>query len=118
LEKEDGVEMTSVRTVSVRLGLTKSSDLREWFKEEKWVNIARKKKGGGYEPCGRSDARTSTKGKPKCVPAAKAARMSASDRKSAVRRKRAKDKDGSGTPVMVKTDKEKRSFTLRKVCGG
>ena len=38
-------------------------------------------------PCGR---KTSKKGKyPKCVPAAKAARMTPAERKSAIRRKRA-----------------------------
>lgn len=110
--------MTPVRELASDLGLIKASNLDTWFKKEKWVNIARKKKGGGYEPCGRSDARTSKKGKPKCVPAAKAARMSQKDRESAVRRKRARDKDRSGTPVMVKTDRQKRSFTLRRVCGG
>jgi len=41
--------------------------LTKWFKE-KWVDISRPKKGGGYHACGR---KTSKKGKyPKCVPAA------------------------------------------------
>ena len=30
-----------------------NEDLRKWFRE-KWVNLAKKKKGGGYEPCGTS----------------------------------------------------------------
>lgn len=62
-----------------------NEDLRKWV-DENWVDIGRPKKGGGYESCGRKDA---DKGKyPKCVPAAKAARMSKSQKKSAVRRKR------------------------------
>lgn len=62
---------------------TKSLD--KWFKE-KWVDISRPKKGGGFEPCGRNDSKT---GKyPKCVPASKAASMSKAEIASAVRRKR------------------------------
>ncbi len=59
--------------------------LDKWFKE-KWVDISRPKEGGGFEPCGRNDAKT---GKyPKCVPASKAASMSKEEIASAVRRKR------------------------------
>ena len=73
--------------------------LRKWFKE-KWVDISRPKKGGGFEPCGRSKAK---KGKyPKCVPASKAARMTPTERRSAIRRKRAAGNPG-GKPTMVKT---------------
>jgi len=60
-------------------------NLDTWFRE-RWVDISRPKKGGGYEQCGRRDAST---GKyPKCVPASRAARMSESQRRSAVQRKR------------------------------
>lgn len=59
--------------------------LTKWF-EEKWVDLSRPKAGGGYEPCGREEATGSDY--PKCVPAAKAARMTEAERKSAVRRKR------------------------------
>ena len=48
--------------------------LNKWFKE-KWVDISKPKKGGGYAPCGRPSARKSKRKYPKCVPAAKAARM-------------------------------------------
>jgi hypothetical protein len=57
----------------------------EWFKE-RWVDISRPKKGGGFEPCGRDEA--GRRGFPKCVPAAKAATMTAAEIKSAVTRKR------------------------------
>ena len=81
--------------------------LTEWF-GEKWVDISRPKKGGGFEPCGRDDART---GKyPKCVPAARAARMTPEEIASAVRRKRTAEstqtRDGK-KPINVSTDKEK-----------
>jgi len=85
-------------------------NLDTWFRE-RWVDISRPKKGGGYEQCGRRDAST---GKyPKCVPASRAARMSESQRRSAVQRKRRaestqqrKDKK----PINVPTEKmEKRN---------
>jgi hypothetical protein len=89
-----------------------NEDLRKWFRE-KWVNLAKKKKGGGYAPCGTSGEK---KGYAKCVPAAKAASMSKDEIKSAIRRKRAaqsaagrpgKDQPGQGNaPIMVKTMKE------------
>jgi len=73
--------------------------LTKWFKE-KWVDISRPNKGGGYKKCGRN---TSKKGAyPKCVPAAKAARMTASERRSAIRRKRAAGNPG-GKPRNVST---------------
>ena len=73
--------------------------LTKWFKE-KWVDISRPKKGGGYMPCGR---KTSKKGKyPKCVPASKAARMTPAQRRSAITRKRRAGNPG-GKPTMVKT---------------
>lgn len=81
--------------------------LKEWFKD-KWVDLSRPKAGGGYEPCGRSDA---SSGKyPKCVPAARAARMSPEEIASAIRRKRTAEstqqRDGK-KPINVSTDKEK-----------
>ena len=54
--------------------------LTKWFKEE-WVNIGKKKKGGGYAPCGRKKASTKKKGYPKCVPKAKAAKMTAAQKR-------------------------------------
>ena len=75
------------------------SGLRKWFKE-KWVDISRPKKGGGYAPCGRSKAKGSKY--PKCVPAAKAARMTPAQRKSAITRKRRAGNPG-GKPRRVKT---------------
>ena len=76
--------------------------LGKWFSEN-WVDIGRPKKGGGFHKCGRKKAKKGRKGYPKCVPAAKAARMSKSQRRSAVRRKRAKRQGVGGKPTMVKT---------------
>ena len=76
--------------------------LDTWHKQ-KWVDISRKKKDGSHPPCGRKKASTSSKGYPKCVPAAKAAKMSDSEKASAVRRKRAKTQGVSGKPTNVST---------------
>ena len=61
------------------------------------------KKDGKYQPCGRKNAKTSKRKYPKCVPAAKAAGMSKSQKASAVSRKRAKAQGVGGKPTMVKT---------------
>jgi hypothetical protein len=76
--------------------------LTKWFKED-WVDIGSPKKGGGYKKCGRSKAKGSKRKYPKCVPATKAASMSKSQIKSAVRRKRAKPQGVGGKPTNVKT---------------
>ena len=80
----------------------KSGGLKEWFKE-KWVDISAPKKGGGYKSCGRKSASGSKRKYPKCVPAAKAARMTDSQRRSAVARKRSKAQGVGGKPTNVKT---------------
>lgn len=63
-------------------------------------------------PCGR---KTSKKGKyPKCVPASKARRMTAAQKRSAIRRKRKAGNPG-GKPTMVRTFvKRKRSARKKK----
>ena len=81
--------------------------LTKWFKEN-WVDIGRPKKKGKYQPCGRKKASTSKKGYPKCVPASKAASMTAAQKKSAVKRKRAKAQGVGGKPTNVKTIIKKR----------
>ena len=87
--------------------------LRKWFKE-KWVNIGKKKKGGGHPECGTSGDK---KGYAKCVPASKAASMSKKEKESATRRKRAaqnkagrggKSQAGQGNkPIRVATNAKK-----------
>jgi hypothetical protein len=81
-----------------------STGLKKWF-EEDWVDIGAPKKGGGYKKVWSiKTAKSARKRKyPKCVPAAKAARMSKSQIASAVRRKRAKKQGVGGKPTNVKT---------------
>ena len=76
--------------------------LKKWFSEN-WVDIGSPKKGGGYKKCGRKSAKGSKRKYPKCVPASKAASMSKSQIRSAVRRKRAKAQGVGGKPTNVKT---------------
>ena len=85
-----------------------SGNLHKWFKD-KWVNIG-KKVGGKHPPCGTSGSKS---GYAKCVPAAKARKMSAAEKRSAVTRKRkaqnaagrgGKDTGGNGkAPIRVST---------------
>ena len=68
--------------------------LDKWFKQ-KWVDIGSKRKDGSFSKCGRSKQKKDSKRKyPKCVPLAKATRMSDSQRASAVKRKRAASNTG------------------------
>ena len=79
--------------------------LAKWFKQD-WVDIGSKKKGGGFAKCGRSKQKKDAKRKyPKCVPRAKAMRMTESQRRSAVSRKRtAESKKRTGKkPSYAKT---------------
>ena len=75
------------------------SGLKKWL-DEKWVDIGAPKKNGKYQPCGRSKG--SKRAYPKCVPLAKARSMSASQKASAVKRKRAASNTGP-KPTNVKT---------------
>ena len=99
-------------------------DLATWFGTKKkkkgskqpqgpWVNICRKKKGGGHPACGRDDSDKG--GYPVCRAKSVAANMSQSDKDSACRRKRDKEKnDGksgkgqSPSPIKVKGYKPKK----------
>ena len=68
--------------------------LDKWFKQ-KWVDIGSKRKDGSFAKCGRSKQKKDAKRKyPKCVPLAKATRMTDSQRASAVKRKRAAGNTG------------------------
>ena len=75
------------------------SGLKKWL-DEKWVDIGAPKKNGKYQPCGRQKG--SKRKYPKCVPLAKARSMSASQKRSAVARKRAASNTGP-KPTNVKT---------------
>ena len=77
--------------------------LDKWF-AQKWVDIGSKRKDGSFAKCGRSKQTKDAKRKyPKCVPLAKATRMTDSQRASAVKRKRSKAQGVGGKPTNVKT---------------
>ena len=92
-------------------------NLRKWFKQ-RWVNIGKKKKGGGHPPCGTSGKK---RGYAKCVPASKAASMTKKEKESATRRKRAAQnkanrggtdstRGGGKKPINVKTKAENKMY--------
>jgi hypothetical protein len=106
-------------------------DLGVWFGTKKkpkgskqpkgpWVNICRKKKGGGHPPCGRPEA--TDKGYPKCRAAGVASKMTDSQKKSACAQKRKAEKSNpkSGTgnkPKMTsyKPKNESLRDTIKRV---
>ena len=91
-------------------------NLNRWFKE-KWVDVSRKDKDGKHPPCGRSKAKLSGKGYPKCRPSVKVSSdtpktsgsMSSGQKQAATKRKRAKKQGVGGKPTIVKTDYAMRS---------
>ena len=105
-------------------------DLATWFGTKKkkkgskqpqgpWVNICRKKKGGGHPACGRDDSDKG--GYPVCRAKSVASNMSQSAKDSACRRKRDKEKnDGksgkgqSPSPIKVKGYKPKKRKSKKK----
>jgi len=110
-----------------------SEDLAVWFGKKKkpkgskqpkgpWVNICRKKEGGGHPPCGRPEA--SDKGYPKCRAAGVASKMTDAQKRSACQQKRRVEKTnpkpGTGNkPKMVsykpKTRKESFVRLIKKL---
>jgi len=97
-------------------------DLAVWFGTKKkpkgskqpsgpWVNICRKKEGGGHPPCGRPEA--DSKGYPKCRAKGVAANMTDAQKKSACSQKRrAEKKDpkvGTGNKPTMTSYKPKKS---------
>ena len=94
----------------------KGGGLRKWV-GEKWVDIGAPKKDGKYQPCGRKSTKGSKRKYPKCVPLDKAKSMTASEKKSAVKRKRAKPQGVGGKPTMVKTFKSGGGQIKPRGCG-
>ena len=91
--------------------------LKEWFgkgSKGDWVDIGAPKKKGKFQPCGRKSAKKSKRKYPKCVPRATANKMTASQKKSAVARKRSKVQGVGGKPSMVKTFTKKKKNVKRK----
>ena len=80
--------------------------LTAWFgkgPKGDWVDIGAPKKKGKFQKCGRKSATGSKRKYPKCVPRSKAKRMTKSQIRSAVTRKRAKKQGVGGKPTNVKT---------------
>ena len=91
-----------------------ASGLKKWF-AQKWVDIGSKKKDGSFAKCGRSKQKKDAKRKyPKCVPLAKANRMTEGQRRSAVKRKRSKAQGVGGKPTNVKTFAKARGGLMRR----
>jgi len=103
-------------------------DLAVWFGTKKkkkgssqpqgpWVNICRKKEGGGHPPCGRSEAEN--KSYPKCRARSVAAKMTDSQKKSACAQKRRAEKtnpkSGTGNKPKMVSYKPKKNEELRKI---
>ena len=86
-----------------------NKNLNRWFKE-KWVDVSRKDKDGKHPPCGRSKAKKSSKGYPKCRPSVKVSSktpktsgsMSEGQKAAATKRKRSKKQGVGGKPTIVK----------------
>ena len=116
---------------------TVNEDLAVWFGTKKkskgskqpqgpWVNICRKKEGGGHPPCGRAEA--DPKSYPKCRAKGVAASMSDAQKRAACAKKRKAEKADTQTgkgqkPVYssYKTTKESVNYlpqiTLAKLAG-
>lgn len=99
-----------------------SEDLAVWFGTKKkpkgssqpkgpWVNICRKKEGGGHPPCGRPEA--SDKGYPKCRAAGVASKMTDAQKRAACQQKRKAEKthskSGTGNKPKLVSYKPKKS---------
>jgi hypothetical protein len=103
-------------------------DLAVWFGTKKkpkgskqpagpWVNICRKKEGGGHPPCGRPEA--DSKGYPKCRAAGVASKMTDAQKKAACQQKRREEKKNpkSGTgnsPTMTSYKPKKKNESVLK----
>jgi hypothetical protein len=108
-----------------------SEDLAVWFGKKKkgkgssqpkgpWVNICKKKEGGGHPPCGRKDADEGSY--PVCRAVGVAGKMTQAEKDSACRRKREKEKkdpqSGKGqkpTRIKIKDYKKKNESIERLV---
>ena len=87
--------------------------LAKWFKQD-WRDISSKRKDGSFAKCGRTKQKKDAKRKyPKCVPAAKAARMTKGQIKAAGSRKRAAGNVGP-KPTNVKTIVKKKTRRKNK----
>ena len=92
--------------------------LKEWFgkgSKGDWVDIGAPKRDGKFQACGRSKVKGSKRKYPKCVPKSKAKAMTEGERRSAVKRKRAKPQGVGGKPTNVKTFTSPASAKGRRI---
>ncbi len=92
--------------------------LKEWFgkgAKGDWVDIGAPKRDGKFQACGRSKVKGSKRKYPKCVPRSKAKAMTEGERRSAVKRKRAKPQGVGGKPTNVKTFTSPASAKGRRI---
>lgn len=83
--------MERFRKIEAKRSKMHPGGLKDWVENEKWVDIRRPKKDGGYEPCGRNDT---TKGKkPVCVPSNKAKSLDKKEIKNRKRQKARKERE-------------------------
>lgn len=132
IAKDEKQTKTNVKKVeNMRKKIFKEEILKEdlavWFGTKKkpkgskqpsgpWVNICRKKEGGGHPPCGRAEGES--KAYPKCRAAGVAAKMTDAQKKSACAQKRAAEKKnpkvGKGNkPTMVSYNTKKKNESFR-----
>ena len=109
-----------------KLKKTIKEDLGVWFGTKKkpkgskqpkgpWVNICRKKEGGGHPPCGRPD--TDKGAYPKCRAAGVASKMSDSAKRAACQQKRKAEKKDTQTgkgqkPIMTSYKPKNESIMM------
>ena len=95
--------------------------LKEWFgkgPKGDWVDIGAPKKDGKFQKCGRKSTKGSKRKYPKCVPRSKANQMTAGEKRSAVKRKRAKAQGVGGKPTNVATFKKRGGKRVVKKADG
>jgi hypothetical protein len=84
-------ETPRFRKVEAKRSKMHPGGLADWVQNERWVDLRRPKKDGGYEPCGRNDT---TKGKkPVCVPSNKAKSLDKKELKNRKRQKARKERE-------------------------
>ena len=129
--KSKKILKTSPKKVKTGAKKTKTikEDLGVWFGTKKkpkgskqpkgpWVNICRKKEGGGHPPCGRPD--TDKGAYPKCRAAGVAAKMSDSAKRAACQQKRKAEKKDTQTgkgqkPIMTSYKPKNESIMMSEI---
>ena len=92
-EQIEDEEPPKFRKVEAKRSKMHPGGLKDWVENEKWVDVRRPKKDGGYEPCGRND--TSKGSKPVCVPSNKAKSLDKKELENRKRQKAKKEKESN-----------------------